>query len=202
MEWAGVRELVERARNGDAAAVERLYALARPYLLALAQKLLGPGWPHKSISDLMQETWARAWKGLPGFTGAESDDDTAALLRAWLARTMKNVRLNEARFDAATCRGGPLLQLPLGRASDSVGSDPPARDATPSEAARQDERLDLVRRALGELPTADAELVRLRFFDGLSFDEVGQHVGRDESTVRHHLQRILKRLGGELKGLQ
>lgn len=194
--------MVQRARQGDTAAADRLYAITRTYLLGLAQRLLGPGWPHKSISDLMQETWARAWKGLPGFAGADNDADTGALLRAWLARTMRNVRLNEARFDGAACRGGPLARPRVGDTGDSIVADSPARDATPSEAVRQDERLDLVRRALAELPAADAELVRLRFFDGLSLDEMGRRVGRDESTIRHHLQRILERLGAELKGLQ
>jgi RNA polymerase sigma-70 factor, ECF subfamily len=206
MEWTGVHALVQRARLGDREAMAELFKLAQPYLLGLAQKLLGPGWPHKSVSDLTQETWVRAWQGLPSFHGANNDVDTGALLRAWLARTMKNVRLNEARFDAAQCRRPPAgtKALDAGAAGDSttIGGDPPACDASPSENARRNERQDLIQQAMHELSEADAEIVRLRFFEGLSFAEIGQRLGRDESTVRYHVQRVLEQLGRQLKDLQ
>jgi RNA polymerase sigma-70 factor (ECF subfamily) len=206
MQWEGVHQLIRQARAGDREALDRLYVLAQPYLLRLAQRLLGPSWPHESVSDLTQDTWLHALQGLGGFEGAANDADTGALFRAWLARTMKNARLNDVRFDAAKCRRGPLGTVPLDPAEpgdSSPGGDPPGRDQTPSENVRRQEQRTLIQQALHKLSEPDDwEIVRLRFFEELSFAEIGKRLGRDESTVRYHLQRILEYLGEELKGLQ
>jgi RNA polymerase sigma-70 factor (ECF subfamily) len=202
MSWDGVHALVQQAKQGDREALARLYGMAQPYLLGLAQKLLGPGWPNKSVSDLTQETWMRAWQGIHNFHGAAGDADTAALFRAWLARTMKNVWRNDVRFANARCRKGPAGGVPFDPDCDLPGQ-PCSRDLTPSENLRWEEQRSLVRQALGKLPDpGDGEIVRLRFFEGLSFPEIGKRLGCDESTVRYHLQRILEFLGRELKGLQ
>lgn len=204
MLWDGVRTLIGKARLGDRAALDRLYALAQPYLLRLAQRVLGPGWPEKSVSDLTQETWLRAWQGIGDFQGAESDADTGALFRAWLARTMKNVWLNDRRHDNALCRRPPAGIVPLaGDDSAAPGHDPPGGDGTPSENVRRQEQRQLLERAVADLPDpADRDVVRLRFFEGLSFAQIGQRLGRDESTVRYRLQRILEFFGEKLKDLQ
>ena len=207
MFWQGVCNLVDRARQGDTDALNDLCRLVQPYLLRLAQKVLGPGWPHKSISDLTQETWVRAWQGIGNFRGADNDEDTGALLRAWLAQTMKNVWHNQLRFDNAQCRNpstGFVVALEGGTANDTsrAGKDPPVTDPTPSEYMRQKEQLVLLERAVGNLTDeCDRDIVRLRFFDGLSFGQIGERLGRDESTIRYRLQRILEFLGDELKDL-
>jgi RNA polymerase sigma factor (sigma-70 family) len=78
-----------------------------------------------------------------------------------------------------------------------------AGDPTPSEAVREDERRVLVRRAVDDLPDpTDREVVRMVFFEGLSFPETGRRVGLHESTVRYRLQRVLSALGAELEGLR
>jgi RNA polymerase sigma-70 factor (ECF subfamily) len=202
MSWDGVHALVQQARQGDRDALARLYALAQPYLLGLAQKLLGPGWPNKSVSDLTQETWLRACQGIHDFRGALGDEDTAALVRAWLARTMKNVWRNDLRFASAGRRKGQENSIPLEPGCDLPGQ-PCSPEPTPSENLRGSEQRSLIQQALHKLPDpGDVEIVRLRFFEGLSFPEIGKRLGCDESTVRYHLHRILEFLGRELKGLR
>jgi len=206
MPWEGVRTLVESAKSGDKHASESLYALAQPYLLGLAQKLLGPSWPNKSISDLIQETWLRAWQFIRDFKGADNDADTAALFRAWLSRMMKNIRLNDIRFDNAKCRQHPAGLVSLAQASpDGVSHsaiDPPGSDPTPSQNLRNKEQLLLLEEAIKKLPNpSDGEILRFRFFHGLSFCEIGERLKRDESTIRYRLQQILDILGSELREL-
>jgi DNA-directed RNA polymerase specialized sigma24 family protein len=48
----------------------------------------------------------------------------------------------------------------------------------------------------------DREIVRLRFFEGLSFPKIGERFGRDESTIRERFQDILQKLAQELKELR
>jgi RNA polymerase sigma-70 factor (ECF subfamily) len=202
MSWDGVHALVQQAKQGDREALARLYEMAQPHLLRLAQKLLGPGWPDKSVSDLTQETWPRACENIHKFRGAAGDDDTAAMLRAWLARIMKNVWRNDVRFGNAACRKAAANSVPLEPGCDLPGQ-PCADDLTPSENFRCSEQHSLIQQALHKLADpGDGEIVRLRFFEGLSFPEIGKRLGCDESTVRYHLQRILEFLGRELKGLR
>lgn len=205
MLWDGVTALVARAKQGDTEALERLYRLAQPYLLQLAQRTLGPGWPEQSLSDLTQETWLRAWQAIGDFQGADNDADTGALLRAWFARTLKRVWLNQIRYENAQRRKPTAGSVPLTSCTpDSSGSglDPAASDPTPSENVREQESRSLVERALEKLPdAADREIVRLRFFEGLSFAQIGERLGRDESTIRYRLQRVLDFLGDELKAI-
>lgn len=67
---------------------------------------------------------------------------------------------------------------------------------------RAQESRSLVERALEKLPdAADREIVRLRFFEGMSFAQIGERLGRDESTIRYRVQRVLDFLGDELKAL-
>jgi RNA polymerase sigma factor (sigma-70 family) len=197
MEWPGVHQLVQLAKTGDRDAMGRLYVLVQPYLLRLAERALGPSWPHKSVSDLTQETWTRALLGLDTFRGGQDDAQTGALLRAWLGRTLKNVRHNDQRFDDAQRRKRPAGTLRVGD-----GVDPPGRDETPSLDARLREQRHLVQQALDRLSDpADRDLVRLRVFEGMQFTEIARRLGCDESTVRYRFQRALKQLGQELKGL-
>ncbi len=69
MLWDGVHALVQRAKSGEREAVDALYRLTLPYLCRLAQKLMGPGWPDKSVSDLIQQSWLRPGKGFRAFRG-------------------------------------------------------------------------------------------------------------------------------------
>src|SRR5262249_54077804 len=69
MPWEGVHALVCQAKAGDARAWEQLVALTRPHLLSVALRVFDRAAPWQSVSDLLQETWIRAWQGLTEFRG-------------------------------------------------------------------------------------------------------------------------------------
>jgi DNA-directed RNA polymerase specialized sigma24 family protein len=79
MQWDGIHALLQRAKGGDEAAWQRLHDMARPYLLQVAQRYLGADWPQQSLSDLIQDTWVRAWQGIGGFDGGAGDEQTAPI---------------------------------------------------------------------------------------------------------------------------
>jgi RNA polymerase sigma factor (sigma-70 family) len=208
MQWPGVHDLVLRAKTGDPQAWGQLEALVQPYLLRLAGYVLGPGWPNHSVSDLIQETRVRAWQNLGQFIGGKDDDQTAALLRAWLARILRNLHRNDRRFAAAQRRRPQrgTVSVDAGLTDDSAdghcGCEVAAEGSTPSANLRREEERDLVHQALAQLDPADRQIVHLKFFAGRSFRQIGEQLRLDESTVRYRFQRILGRLGRELKGLQ
>jgi DNA-directed RNA polymerase specialized sigma24 family protein len=151
MQWDGVHQLVERAKTGDSEALASLYVMVQPYLMGMAQKLLGPDWPHQSVSELTQETWIKVLGKIESFRGGKGDVETGPQFRAWLNRTIKNVRLNDRRFVMALRRKQPEGALRVvGGESDSSSAvvDPPARDPTASASARLSENQERIQQAL------------------------------------------------------
>lgn len=198
MQWDGVHDLIERAKLRDENAWEALFVMAQPYLLGLARKLLGSNWPEKSVSDLFQNTWTRAFPKLSDFRGGQNDAQTGAMFRSWLAQIMTNAHHNELRRNEPSLVIHPDACTADGSHSGDGWSQISAGVATPSTELRMHEQTVLLRQAMDALPESDRELVRFRFFDALTFDQIAVRLSIDESTVRYRLQRVLDRLGMHL----
>src|SRR5262245_17189282 len=182
MQWNGVHALVDRAKRGDQSAWHELFKLVQPFLLRAAGQMLGPNWPEKSVSDLFQDTWARAFPKLSEFRGGENDAQTGAAFRAWLAQIMRNVHRNSLRADGAASRQPPfpLLRPDDIRCEGSHGGDGwseiSSGELTASVQIRIRERTAIVHKAIDGLPNGDQELVRFRFFDELSHAEIARRL--------------------------
>jgi RNA polymerase sigma-70 factor (ECF subfamily) len=100
----GEAALVARARRGDGLAFEQLHAKYRNRLFTLCLNLCGE---REEASDLLQETFLRAWRGLRGF-GGRSEFST------WLYQIALNV-----------CRDAGRRR----RRAPARPSIPPGRDA-------------------------------------------------------------------------
>jgi RNA polymerase sigma factor (sigma-70 family) len=60
----------------------------------------------------------------------------------------------------------------------------------------------MIRRALAKIPDAtEREILRLRFFEGLSLRQVAERVQVNHETVRQRYHAVLRRLQRDLKGL-
>jgi RNA polymerase sigma factor (sigma-70 family) len=199
MHWDGVRALIEQAKAGDGDAWRRLYALAQEYVLRLAQCQLGPGWPHRSVSDLTQKAWIRAWQRLGDFRGGPDDAQTGALFRAWLRQIVHTVCLNDHRDNQAAMRNPPagLLSLNGDGSGDWSGSDrdPPADDPSPSHWLRQDEQKTRVAAALTKLDADERAAVELHILQDWTLGQVADHLGLTYDQVRYRLYNALGRWG-------
>jgi RNA polymerase sigma factor (sigma-70 family) len=206
MHWDGVHDLVERAKAGDEQAWRELFVQAQPYMARLAQRALGPQWPQQSVSDLLSGTWLRVCKGIADFRGGENDIQTGALFRAWLGKTLKNVRRNDLRFDSTDKRKQPPGTVRLGTAGDGCsasGLDVAGKEPTPSTNVRAEERTTLVQEALAELSDVkDREIIRLCFFEDIPLSQVSKQMDLSYDDVRTRFHRSLKRLKPKLKRLQ
>ncbi len=206
MLWDGVHGLVRRAQAGDATAWQPLFALVQPFLVGTAARLVGSGGPgNTSVSDVAQETWLRAWKAIGSFAGGTDDATTGAMLRAWLAQTMKNVWRNDVRAATARRRQAPAALVPVaGPADDPAGGAVvPGRDPTPSAGVCDAERERLIRAALEHLADVlDREIVRRYFFEGTSLTRIAAALGVSLDRARLGFHRGLKTLRPHLDGLQ
>jgi RNA polymerase sigma factor (sigma-70 family) len=202
----GFHDLLARTRAGDRAAADELLGLIRPWIEQFARQHRPPHSPGGSVSDLVQEAWLRAWQKLDQFQGAADGAQSVVMFRAWLARIVSRLGLNAARDASAQQRTPPgqLLQLNGPReADDSLRVlDPSTSEPTPSANVRAEEQTRLVQEALARLTDPlDRDVIRLRFFEGLSLRQVAHRLGCNHETIRQHFHAILGQLQHDLKGL-
>jgi RNA polymerase sigma factor (sigma-70 family) len=209
MSWHGIHQLIVRAKAGDNVAWQSLHDMVRPYLVNQAQRLLGPAWPHQSVSDLTQDTWERASTKIDTFRGGEDDGQTATLFRAWLLSTLKHTNSNRKRAERAQRRQAPpgTFSLNAQGSGDSTdgqpGFEPIADQSSVSANLNREEQNARIEQVLGTLDDPqDRELVLLHFFQGQSIRRIAQNRGVSPHTIDNRMQQILERLGRDLKDLQ
>ena len=137
---------------------------------------------HEDASDLSQEVFVRAWRGLNGFKGD-------AALSTWLYRIVVNTCLN--RVQARTL------------ATEHLESDQfvDTRTDDPGVSVLRAERAEAVRKAIAKLPDKQRATLILRSYRDLSHREIadvlGSSVGAVKANFFHALANLKKILGDE-----
>jgi RNA polymerase sigma-70 factor (ECF subfamily) len=169
----------------------------RHYLLLLARVQLGRQAQGKlAPSDVVQQTLLEAHRKREQFRGT-NDAERAAWLRQMLAFNLADARRHLARNKRDAARECSL-ERELEQSSVRLGSCLAAEQASPSEQAVRHEDALRVAAALGQLPDANREAVVLRYYEGLSLDEISARLGRTPAAVAGLLKRGLKQLRATL----
>jgi RNA polymerase sigma-70 factor (ECF subfamily) len=140
--------------------------------------------------DLTQEIFLKVFQALDRF-------NPEFKFSTWLFRIAGNAAIDQLRKKRP--RTVPLEI----RDSDGVVSSPEYKSAEPDPLGRlrNVERGDAIQQAISELPPEFRELIALRHFGGLSYEEIAQVKGMPLGTVKNKLFRaraVLKeRLAGE-----
>jgi RNA polymerase sigma-70 factor, ECF subfamily len=141
---------------------------------------------HEDASDLSQDVFVRAFRGIRTFRGQSS-------IATWLYRIGVNVCLN--RVSAKTTLG--KLTEPI---ADRQFVDAGAESA--SDRILKDERAAHVRAAIARLPPTQRATLILRAYHELSHQEIaavlGSSVGAVKANFFHALANLKKLLGGEI----
>jgi len=131
--------------------------------------------------DLVQETCLRALRGMDGLRSNDS-------AKSWLFTILRNIWLNQLRHR----RTGPeLIELD----ADGNGASEPT-DSTKDPHAdyvSQVER-EQVRAAIQQLPVEFREIIILREYEELSYQEIAALLGCPHGTVMSRLARARSRL--------
>lgn len=172
-------ELVELSKAGDRTSFEQLFVKYRDAVFNLARSVVGDA---EQAEDTTQETFVRAYVGLPGFRGRSQ-------FRTWLYRIAVNQAL---RVKSASARRKHVEQ-PL--EDLSLCSDRPE----PGEALELSEIQKSVRRAIAELPAGHSAAVTLRYIEGLSIAEVAEILGSPVGTIKSRLHHALKSMSFRLR---
>jgi RNA polymerase sigma-70 factor (ECF subfamily) len=182
---------IDAARRGDREALGQALAKAQDYLLLVAGDRLSPELKAKGDpSDLVQETFLRAQRGIDGFRG-RTDGEWRHWLRMILVRTLAK----ENRRFAATAKRSVEREVTI---PDGCPSDCAKSDETPSrELVRREGDTALIE-ILERLPGHYRDVVNWHHGERLTFREIGRRRGISAEAARKLWTRALARLRKEL----
>lgn len=181
-----VRDLLQRARAGDAEAAGVLLEKYRPYLRILAQRLLDQNLAARlDASDLVQQTCLSVLGRLPQFDGQDE-----AQFIAWL-RTIHEHNIQDAIRDHMHAQ-----KRAAGRevAFDADALAAQLRASSPSQRVLVGESAARLAAALLELPDDQREAVRLRYLEGRSLAEIAERTQRSVVAAAGLVKRGLIQL--------
>ena len=181
-------ELLARCRRGEADAWDELfdlhYAAAARFIFQLASDF-NPD----DAQEICQEVFLSVIRNLETFHG-ESQFQT------WLFRIAANKARDYREHRQAAKRGGGKAAISLQAADPESGLtlDPPSQDPGPDESLMTMEKTALVREALEALDQPCREIIELRYFGDLSYEELSCGLKLNPKTVSSRLSKCLDRL--------
>ena len=174
-----ITRVLEAIQQGEAKAGEELLPLVYDELRRLAAAKMAREVPGQTLQPtaLVHEAWLRLgaagqpnWKNRAHFLGAA-------------AEAMRRILVENARRKLRLKRGGGAERVEL--------------ELSTIQAPADDEKVLQVHESLDALAAEDpqkAQIVKLRFFSGLTYDEIASLLGVNEKTVRRHWELAKVRL--------
>ena len=183
-------ELLERCRRGQTEAWDELfdlhYAAAGRFIFQL-----GSDFTAEDAEEICQEVFLSVIRNIGSFHG-ESQFQT------WLFRIAANKArdFRERRNAAKRGNGQAPISLQAEDPESGLTLDPPAELPGPDELMMTAEKMALVREALDGLGEPCREIVELRYFGDLSYEELSRTLKLNPKTVSSRLSKCLDRLEG------
>lgn len=173
---SAVTRLLEAAHRGDPSAAAELLPLVYAELRQLAAARLAREQPGHTLdaTALVHEAYLRLVAPIADASGSPRFDGRSHFFAA-AAEAMRRILVEQARKRLSAKRGGALARTAL-------DPDQIAAPATDDELLALNEALD----KLAEKHPEKAELVKLRYFAGLSADEAAGALGISPSTADRH----------------
>ncbi|HKQ52072.1 MAG TPA: sigma-70 family RNA polymerase sigma factor [Pyrinomonadaceae bacterium] len=179
-------QIVERALAGEAEAFGEIVRRWERRIYALACGMLDSS---EEARDATQETFLSAFRNLRGFRGE-------AKVSSWLHRIAVNQCITrqrrakvrkESALEDETTGGGASYATPAA--------------ASPARTAESRQRREIVRRAVQTLPAELRQVVVMKEFEELTFQEIADALGLPPSTVKSRLYTALRQLQLRLKNV-
>ena len=181
-------QLLARCRRGDPNAwddlFDRHYAAAGRFIFQL-----GSDFTPEDVEEICQEVFLSVIKNLNSFNG-ESQFQT------WLFRIAANKGRDYRERQHAAKRGGGQTPVSLHAEDPETGLtiDPPSHAPAPDAELLNAEKAELVRAALDQVGEPCREIIELRYFGDLSYEELSRALKLNPKTVSSRLSKCLDRL--------
>jgi RNA polymerase sigma-70 factor (ECF subfamily) len=171
-EWAALVSAVAERRDREAFA--RLFDHFVPRIEAYLSRLgAGPATAEEISQDVMLTLWRKA----------DLFDSAKSSVTTWLYRIARNRRIDAARRDRMD------YVDPMDIALEQV-----AEDAALDSAMDMQQREEVLRAAIRQLPEEQLSLVRLAFFESLSHSAIADRTGLPLGTVKSRIRLAFGRL--------
>jgi RNA polymerase sigma-70 factor, ECF subfamily len=183
-------ELLARCRGGEADAWDELfdrhYAAAGRFIFQL-----GHSFTREDAEEICQESFLAVIRNLDSFHGE-------CQFQTWLFRIAANRARDYRERQNAAKRGSGQTPVSL-QAEDpesGLAIDPPGTAPGPDATLINAERAALVHQAVNGLGEPCQEIIQLRYFADLSYDEISRALKLNPKTVSSRLSKCLDRLEG------
>jgi RNA polymerase sigma-70 factor (ECF subfamily) len=182
---SGLSTIIDAARNGGAEALNRLLKVAHVYCGLLAVDEVSAALKRRfDESDVRQESLLDVARGIRRFNGGSRE------FFGWLRQIVRTNAVDQHRRHGRAAGREVLHDLDL--------HEVPA--LTSGDLLRFEER-ELVEKAMSKLSRDQQTVLRLRVWDGLKWDEVGERMNRPANAARQLFVRAIyavrERLGDE-----
>ena len=164
--------LVKAAINGDADGFTELCRRYYPAMVAIAHSILGD---RHLAEDAAQQAFAKAAVKLPQLKKENR-------FAGWLAVICRNIAKDMARNVGAGLRVCPTDELTMIAAK-----------------SHNDDTAETIREAIGELSASARELIFLRYYDGMSYEQISAVLGISEQAINGRLRRAKKKMADYLR---
>lgn len=174
----------------SSARYEELIVESRELLLGIAEKLMsGAVRTEVTASDMVQQTLVAAIRDQAAFRGQTSQE-----LRKWLVQILRHRIIDEARRVKLRKK---LTESP--NANLTVASTGLEMPSALSELVAQ-ETLQTLLTAIECLEAQQQYIVRSRYIDSMTFEEIGQQLDLSHDAVRRQWLKAIQKLGQHLNG--
>jgi RNA polymerase sigma-70 factor, ECF subfamily len=183
----GESELLRRCRKGEEDAwndlFEMHYAAAARFIHQVSASLTP-----EDVEEISQETFLTVIKNIFSFQGQSR-------FQTWLFRIAANKAHDHLERQRAVKRGGGQTLLSLqAEDADGLSLDPPSAAPGPDMAVINQENMSLVVQALQRLGEPCREVIELRYFADLSYEEIADTLQMNPKTVSSRLSKCLDHL--------
>jgi len=161
--------LIEAAIDGD---IESFGELCRRYYAAMVAVGYAVLSDHQLAEDAAQESFARALVRIKSLK-------ERAKFAQWLAAICRNVAKDIIATRAKQIRTEDISQV--------------------DEVENHDENDRAIRRAIEQLPESAKDLVVLRYYDGLSYEQISSILGISKASINGRLTRAKRKMADYLR---
>jgi len=161
--------LVERACDGDANSFTELCRRYYPAMAAIAHSVIGD---RHLAEDAAQQAFAKAVRQMPQLKNKGK-------FAAWLAVICRNVALDLAQ-----------------RAERLQTADDLSMIAAKSH---ENDVAEAVKEALNKLSASAKEVIFLRYYDGMTYEQISAVLGISEQAINGRLRRAKKKMANYLR---
>jgi RNA polymerase sigma-70 factor, ECF subfamily len=188
-------QLLARCRKGEADAWDQLFELHYPAVGRFVFQL-GYSFTQEDTEEICQEVFLSVVRSLESFQGNSQ-------FQTWLFRIAVNKARDYRQRQHAAKRGGGALPISLDAEDPETGLrlDLPSPAPSPDAVLAKTEKLHLVHKALEQMDDPCREIIELRYFGDLSYEEIGQALKLNIKTVSSRLSKCLDQLEAVLNKL-